>query len=77
MLIKVFGMGCKSCGALHDNTLAALKKLGRDDQVEYITDIVEVAKCGALEMPALMLDGKLVSKGKVLTVDEIANLIKD
>lgn len=77
MQIKVLGLGCKTCGELYENTVLALKEMQRDEAVEHITDIVEIAKSGALEMPVLMLDGKIVSKGKVLPVAEIIKLINN
>ena len=75
MQIKVLGLGCKKCEELSENTVAALKEMNIEETVEHITDIVEIAKSGALEMPVLMLDGKIVSKGKVPPVKEIIDLI--
>lgn len=76
MLIKILGSGCKKCVTLSDNTEAALARLGRDAEVVKITDFAEIAAYGVMSTPALVIDEKVVSMGKVLTPDEIVPLIQ-
>lgn len=73
--IKVLGGGCAKCHELEENTKEALSELGIQEQVELITDFVVIATYGVMSTPALVVDGKVVSYGKVLKNDEIAKLI--
>lgn len=71
MIIKILGTGCKKCITLTENTQAALANLGREAQVLKITDLAEIAAHGVMSTPALAIDDKVVSVGKVLSVEEI------
>lgn len=68
--VKVLGPGCKSCHILHENAVAALGA----ENVDYVTDMAEIAATGIMSFPALMVDGKVVSTGKVLSPEEISAL---
>ena len=70
MNIKVLGGGCKSCEAL----LASAKE-GIDAEIEYITDMEKIMGYGVMSMPALMIDGKVVSAGKVLKAKEVEKFL--
>ena len=76
MDIKIIGSGCPDCSRLYDNTLAALKELGLEANVEKIGDLLEIVKLGVLSAPSLMVDGKLVVSGKVASRKEIVKLLK-
>ncbi|KAB0577793.1 small redox-active disulfide protein 2 [Fusobacterium naviforme] len=69
--IKVLGGGCAKCHELEANAVAALKELGMDDTVELITDFAVIASYGVMSTPALVLDGRVVSYGKILKTEEI------
>ena len=73
--ILVLGTGCASCHALLENTKEAAAKMGLAGEVEYVTDLGRIAGYGVMRMPALMVNGKVVSSGKVLKPDEIAILL--
>lgn len=73
--IKVLGSGCKNCHILLENTQEALKTMGIKIEVEYVTDIQEITKYGVMSMPALVVNEKVVSMGKVLKVIEVENLL--
>ncbi|MCR4758859.1 MAG: thioredoxin family protein [Oscillospiraceae bacterium] len=72
--IKVLGSGCKACHQLYDNTVKAAD--GTGIKVEYITDLQKIMEYGAMSMPALVINEKLVSSGKTLKPAEIIDLIK-
>ena len=74
--IEVLGSGCKNCHNLLEAATQAVDKLGLPVKVEYVTDMAEVAKYGAMRMPALVVNDKVVSMGKVLKADEVESLIK-
>ena len=74
--VKVLGGGCAKCHELEANTKAALASLGLDQSVEMITDFSVIAAYGVMSTPALVVDGKVVSYGKVLKRDEVATILK-
>lgn len=74
--IKVLGSGCKKCNALEANVEEALKELGMDDIIEHVTDFAQIAAYGVMSTPALVVDGKVVSYGKVLTKDEAKAILE-
>ena len=74
--VKVLGGGCANCHALEDAAKAALGELGLPQAVGHITDFAQIAACGVLQTPALMVDGQVVSSGRVLTKEEAKALIE-
>lgn len=74
--IKVLGSGCKSCHALLENTKKAVSNLGLSAKVQYVTDMKEIMEFGVMSLPALIVNEKTVSYGKVLNVSEIENILK-
>lgn len=73
--VKVLGGGCASCRALEASAKAALEELGLPPEVGHITDFGQIAACGVLNTPALMVDGQVVSSGRVLSKEEAKTLI--
>lgn len=73
--IKILGSGCAKCKQLEANTLAALKQLGIDTAIDHVTDFTQIAAYGVMTTPALVVDGKVISYGKVLTTQEVAKLL--
>lgn len=73
--VKILGSGCAKCNELEMNTKEAMMKLGMQPDIEHITDFVQIASYGVMTTPALVVDGKVVSLGKVLSVEEIKGLI--
>lgn len=76
MIIKILGTGCKKCVTLTENTRTALANLGREAEVIKVTEISEIAAMGVMSTPALAIDDKVVSVGKVLTAAEVADLLR-
>lgn len=74
--IKVLGAGCPKCKKLEAATKAALAELGMDEAVGHVTDYAEIAAYGVMSTPALVVDEKVVSYGKVLDKDEVVALLK-
>lgn len=73
--IKVLGSGCKSCHQLYENTLKAVE--GSGIEVEYITDLQKIMEYGAMSMPALVINEKVISVGRVLKPAKISALVSD
>lgn len=76
MKFKVLGGGCKNCEALIENLKSALVSLNIDGNIEKVTDFVQIANYGIMSTPALVINEKVISYGKVLKVGEIEKLIK-
>ena len=74
--VKVLGSGCKKCNDLEAATVEALKNLGMDTTIDHVKDFAEISSYGVMSTPALVVDGKVVSCGKVLKVAEAEELIK-
>lgn len=74
--VKVLGGGCKNCHKLVEHTQEALKSLGMDEPVELITDMAVIAGYGVMSTPALVVDGKVVSTGRVLSPEQAAQAIR-
>lgn len=72
--VKVLGAGCASCHKQYENAKEAVKNMGLDTQVEYITDMQKVMEYGVMSMPAIVVNEKVVSMGKVLKASEVEKL---
>ena len=73
--VKVLGAGCKSCHEQYENAKAAVKAMGLDVEVEYITDMEKVMAYGVMSMPAIVVNEKVVSMGKVLKAADVEKLL--
>ncbi|HPR39801.1 MAG TPA: thioredoxin family protein [Oscillospiraceae bacterium] len=74
--VKILGSGCPKCNQLEAATKAALEQLGMDSAIDHVTDFSQIAAYGVMSTPALVVDGKVVSYGKVLTADEVAKILQ-
>lgn len=73
--IKVLGAGCKSCHEQYEYAKEAVKNMGLSVEVEYITDLEKVMAYGAMSMPAIVVNEKVVSMGKVLKAADVEKLL--
>ena len=74
--IKILGSGCAKCNQLEAATKAALEQLGMNATVDHVTDFSQIATYGVMTTPALVVDGKVVSYGKVLKTDEVVKILQ-
>ena len=75
--VKVLGAGCKSCHEMYENTKQAVKNVGLNIEVEYITDMQKIMEYGVMSMPALVVNEKVVSMGKVLKETDAKKILKN
>ncbi len=73
--ITILGSGCAKCVKLAENAETAAKELGLTYNVGKITDRKAIVEAGVMMTPALMVDGKVKSSGKVLTPEQIKALL--
>lgn len=76
MIIKVLGSGCKSCITLVEHVKKALVEIGHTAEIQKITDFAEITKYNVMKTPALVIDEKVVSFGKVNSVEEIKSFLE-
>lgn len=76
MTIKILGSGCKNCITLKENTETALKEMNREAEIIKVTEFQDIAAYGVMATPALVIDEKVVSFGKVLKPKDIIKIIK-
>ncbi len=74
--IKVLGAGCASCHTQYENAKEAVRNMGLSVEVEYITDMEKVMAYGVMSMPAIVVNDKVVSMGKVLKAADVEKLLK-
>jgi small redox-active disulfide protein 2 len=74
--IQILGMGCAKCNRLEENARTAAKALGITCEIEKVDDIEKIMSFGVMSTPALAIDGVVKAAGKVLTSDEIKELLK-
>ena len=74
--IEILGTGCKKCQHLEANAKEAVANLNLTAEVLHITDPVEIAMRGVMSIPALIIDGKVVSKGQVISSEQIQSLLQ-
>jgi small redox-active disulfide protein 2 len=79
MKVEVLGPGCKRCDQLYENTQNAVAELDSPGQIEVVKigDINYFAKMGVFMTPGLVIDGEVVSTGKVLSPDQIKQKIAE
>ncbi len=75
MNIKVLGGGCRSCETLLKEVKEVVANNNLSADIEYITDLEKIMNYGIMSMPALMIDDKIVSSGRVLNAKEIEKLL--
>lgn len=75
MKIEILGVGCPKCKQLTANAEVAVKELGICAEVSKVTDIDKITEFGVMMIPALAVDGEVVSSGRVLTKDEIKEIL--
>jgi len=74
--VQVLGTGCTKCGYLMNNAEAAVAERQAGDVVEKVGDIMQVLEFNPSALPALAIDGKLVTVGTLPSPTEIKQLIE-
>ncbi|MEM4161364.1 MAG: thioredoxin family protein [Thermoplasmata archaeon] len=75
MKIEVLGGGCAKCRRLKENVKKALEELKISAEVVEVKDIAKISEYGVMMTPALVVDGEVVSEGKVLDVESIKEMV--
>jgi small redox-active disulfide protein 2 len=75
MEIKILGPGCPKCKTLEKLTREVVEQNGIEATVSKVEDIVAIMNYGVMSTPALVIDEKVVVKGRVPSAEEIKRLI--
>ena len=78
MKIEILGTGCKNCDTLYSNVLKAVKTAGLSGEttLEKTGDIDYFMKMGVFTTPGLVIEGELISSGRVLDEEKIVEILK-
>jgi small redox-active disulfide protein 2 len=76
MKVQIFGPGCMNCKTLEQRARRAAEETGMTVEFEKVTDIAAIAEAGILRTPGLGIDGKVVSQGRVNSVEEIKAMLQ-
>ncbi len=76
MKIEILGTGCTKCKALEEAAKQAVAKVGGFHEVKKVEDMIEIMNYGVMSTPGLVVDGEVKSTGKLLSVEEIVQLLK-
>ncbi len=72
VVIEVLGSGCAKCQQVEKTVREVVTTAGIDADVRHVTDMGEIASRGVLSTPGLVIDGTLVSAGRVPSRDQVA-----
>ncbi len=75
MNIKILGPGCAKCHILERNVHDAVKELNIEADITKVEDIMDIMKYNVLSTPGVVIDEKLVSSGRVLTVKQLREML--
>ncbi len=75
MEIKILGTGCPKCKTLEKWTREVVEENGIDATITKVENIMDIMKFGVMTTPALVIDGVVVVKGRVPSLEEIKKLL--
>lgn len=76
MKIQALGGCCKKSTLNYQNAVEAAKLCEIQEDVEHVSDMNEITKLGVMATPGLVINGKVVSSGRLLTTKQIIELIE-
>jgi small redox-active disulfide protein 2 len=73
--IKVLGTGCPNCKKVEAIAREAIADLGVEAAVEKVTDMRAIMGYGIMSTPGLVVEGKVVSAGRIPSKAEVTSWI--
>jgi small redox-active disulfide protein 2 len=79
MKVEILGTGCARCNQLYENAKTAAVQLGSAAGIEVVkvSDVNYFTKMGVFMTPGLLIDGEVISVGKVLTAEQVKKKIEE
>jgi len=75
--VRILGPGCINCQKLEQETMAALAELNLAADFDHVEDIQEIAAYRIMGTPALVINGKVKSVGRVPPRKQIIEWLKE
>lgn len=76
MKVQILGTGCPKCKLLEDHARQAISAAGLSAEVEKITSVGDIMEMGVMMTPALAVNGTVKSSGRVLSVEQITEILR-
>lgn len=73
--LQILGTGCAKCTNLAAATEQAARALGLEFQIEKVTDLQKIMSFGVMMTPALVVDGKVKTAGRVPSLDDLKRML--
>ncbi|MCK5794739.1 MAG: TM0996/MTH895 family glutaredoxin-like protein [Anaerolineales bacterium] len=73
--IKILGTGCPNCNKLEQEIKKAAENQGIEAEYEKVTDFQKIMDYDVLSTPGLVIDGKVVSSGRIPSQDELISFL--
>ena len=73
--IQILGTGCAKCEKLAANAKQAADNINLDYELVKVSDLNDIMAFGVMTTPALAVDGKVLTTGKVPSPADIEKLI--
>jgi small redox-active disulfide protein 2 len=70
--IEVLGPGCANCQRLEANARQAVAMAGVEAEIVKVTDYRQIVAYGVMSTPGLVIDGTVVSFGRIPSAGDIA-----
>ena len=75
--VRILGPGCPNCRQLHERVIRVLSRMGLSADVEKVEDTQAIAASGVLVTPALVINDKVVSSGRLPREDDIRHWLQE
>jgi len=75
--IKILGPGCVNCDRLEREVMEAVSELNLPADIDHVTDIRDIGKYGVMGSPALIINGKVKTVGRVPMRSELREWLKE
>lgn len=75
MEIKVLGPGCQKCANMEKVVKETIQEYGIEATVTKVTDIIDIMSYNVMVVPAMVVNDKVVIKGRVPTKEEVIKVL--
>ena len=75
--IKILGAGCDKCSRLYEMAVEAVRLTGTDAKITKVSSMSEIIALGVMTTPAIVINGQIMTTGRVPDLDEIKKMIAD